>query len=158
MEEKVQNKPYVTYIISQKEPKVKLIANNYEDCLFFILTQKDKMGSIIEVQREGEGAEFEIDVVQAAGAGIRSDSYLNLVRVLAEILLKQVDSWTNGKLPPNILRIFKQTLIQKKVVFSVCLEKEFTDDPEITLSGLTQKEIISGFRTFLGSNVEFFIN
>ena len=152
------NNLYVTHSISPPDPCVKIIANNYGDTLFFIITQNNKMGSVIEVLKEGELDDFEIDVNLLSGAGQRSESYLEVVRALAEIFLKQTATWAGKSLEPRMVSVLKKILEKKKVIFAVCLNKEETQSEESTISPDTVKIIIEGFRGFLSNHCSFFIN
>lgn len=105
MEEKPQSLPFnpkstfKSHILYQSDTHpVKLIINNYTDSYLFIITQKNKFGSFVEVERQ----HGEIDVKLLNGTSKRNDKYEEIVRTLSEILLAD---------PVNILNVTNEKLV-----------------------------------------------
>ena len=75
---------FKSHVLTQnsKQP-VKLIINVYKDAYLFFITQKNKFGSFVEVEKAGG----EIDVKLLNGAGKRNEKYEEIVRTLSEMLL-----------------------------------------------------------------------
>lgn len=100
---------FKSHVLSKnsKNP-VKLIVNVYIDAVLFIITQKNKFGSFIEVERLGG----EIDVKLLNGAGKRNEKYEEIARTLSEMLLSDPQKIL-GLTDSELLDIFEAKIQSK---------------------------------------------
>lgn len=131
---------------------IKIVAINYEDAIMLILTSRDSLGTMAIVERSGEGEkETEIDLELLTGAGDRAEAHMNLARMVAEILL--FGQWT-GTRREKWLRMSRS----KKIVISVCLDKEEGAEEDEILRKETIKNLISSMKSMLSENSSFFFD
>ena len=123
----------------------------YEDAWLIILTSKDNLGTLVEVLREHEGEDEEIDVSVLTGAGDRAEGHLGLARIIAEIFI--LGSWTGNKRD----RWIKATR-EKKILISVCVDKEEGAQEDELLNKDTIKTILNSTKTLLSENLIFLFN
>lgn len=109
---------FKSHVLS-KSPKnpVKMIVNVYRDAILFVITQKNKFGSFIEVQRSGG----EIDVKLLNGAGKRNEKYQEIVRTLSEMLLSNPQKIL-GLANYSLVELFEAKVQTKSIFFNICFD------------------------------------
>lgn len=129
----------------------KTVAINYEDALMVIVTDRDNMGTLVEVERETEGEDEDIDVRVLSGAGDRSEAQVELARIIAEILL--FGEWT-GNQKAKWIKLSRA----KKLLISVCLNKDEGVNQDQIVRPESLKVILASIKTLLSENKAFFFD
>ena len=130
---------FKSHILYQdKTNPVKLIINNYSDSYLFIITQKNKMGSFIEVERDNG----ELDVKLLNGTSKRNEKYEEVARTLAEILFADPIKIL-GIENEQLVKIFTARTGKKQIMFNMCFNfKNMGQDGE--LADESDEEMLQG--------------
>ena len=153
MQEKTEefnpNTCFKSHILHQHDINpVKLVVNNYSDSYLFIITQKNKLGSFVEVERQGG----EIDVRILNGSSKRNDKYEEIVRTLAEMLLADPQKIL-GITNPDLIALFESKLSSKQILFNMCLNLNKLDENGDLQEESDQEMVVSLYKewkTFWG--------
>lgn len=127
----------------------KTVVIKYDDALFFIVTDRDNLGTLTEVERAPEGEDEDIDVKILSGAGERAEAQLEISRMVADVVL--FGDWT-GHEKDKWVKLSRA----KKLLISICLNKEHGAEEEQIIKKETLKTIIGSIKSLLQANITFF--
>ena len=126
----------------------KTLLLKYDDAFMLVVTDRDSLGTLVEVERGLEGEDEEIDVRTISGAGDRAESQMELARAIAEIVL--FGEWTGNK-KDKWIKISRA----KKILISVCLNKEEGAEEEQVLKKESTKAILASIKSLLNEHQSF---